>query len=574
MMKRPLAAWTLLLVVTWVIGGPATTAAPARGPAAAANSAERPTLAESLADEVREIVNSAMISHGKKERRISTAVRVAVVAATAYKSDPDTIIEIAMELAGEAAAAAPHYADAISKAASFAPAVARIEGASGRIRAATYAAAKGVHGRRAPRMAPAQRPEALAEAAIAQPAPEAGPAAPSPAIGSANEPAAAPQTAEEANTPPPRIRSRMPKIPLGDNAAIHVMADVGVRYDDNLFLSADNKVSSIITTVTPGVELRYGQNSLAHGSFIYREAFTRYSRGGISSLNLGTGNADFGYDDGRLNLVATGSYQQTYGNNIDVLSQGQRTLFRSEVLNLDGSAESQLTPKLSGKIGADLSRTSYQSAGLITNEYVSWPLKLYFKATPKVDLSAGVTYGSQRSQGSAPSGRDLYFNVGARGEFTPKLTGEISAGYRTRSAGDNPTERLWGFDGRLAYELTPKTSATLQFSRDFRTSALGESLKNGQYTFALSSDLTPQWHLGASLTYRDVDYGPALFSTQNVILVAERRDHYWEGGLTASYLFSNWLSATADYTLRNDHSTLPGIEFSDKIMSLTLGLRY
>ena len=551
------------------IGGPAATAEPARRPAAGA-----PGMAASLAGEVRAIADSAMISHSRKEKRISTAVRVAVVAATAYKDNPDTIVELAAELAGAAAAAAPHYADAIAKAAAFAPAVARIEGSSGRIRTAAYAAARGDHGRRAPRLVPAPRAEVLAEAAAAQPAPGPATPAPSPGAESAEVPPAAASAADETAAPPPRSRARTPRIALGDNAAIHVMADVGVRFDDNLFLSADNKVSSTITTLVPGIELRYGQNSLAHGSFIYREAFTRYSRGGISSLNLGTGNADFGYDNGSLTLAATGSYQQTYGNNIDVLSQGQRSLFRSDVLGLDGRAEAPLTPKLNARVEARLARTAYQSPGLITNEYLSFPLKLYYHATPKVDLSAGATYGTQRAQGTAPSSRDLYFNLGARGEFTPKLTGEVSTGFQTRSAGDSPRERLWAFDSRLAYELTVKTSATLEASRSFHTSALGESLKDSQYTLALSSDPAPQWHFGLSVAYRDIGYGPALFRAGPLVLAADRRDHYWEAGLTTSYLFTNWLRATAEYTFRNDRSTLPGIEFSDNIMSLTVGLYF
>jgi hypothetical protein len=565
----------LLLVAIHFGTALAGNAAPPRTPGHARGQTATTSLATSLADEVSEIANSAMISHSKKERRISTAVRVAVVAATAYRQNPDEILGTALELAAAAGRAAPHFADAISKAVSFAPPVARIEGAAGRIRAATYAAAKAPRVRRERGIAEGDYSEAVAQARRFEPAPAAEPAPraePAPVETASESPPA--ESSDNPNLRPPTRRSRAPRISLGDNAAIHLTTTVGVRRDDNLFLSATDKVGDTIVSVTPGVELGFGQNSLAHGSLVYREAFTRYSGGRAPNVTLGAGNADFGYDDGTLAVTAAGSLQQTFGNNVDVLSLGRRALFRSDVLGLGGSAEWQLGAKLSAKGGLDYSRTSYQSGGLIDNQYFSSPVKVYFKATPKVDLSAGFTYGDVRPQGGGPSGRDLYYNVGARGEFTPKLTGELSVGYRTRTVGDHPVEKTWGLDGAFNYELTPKTNAKLALSRGFSTSALGESLKNGQYTLTLTTDFTPQWQMGANVSYRDVDYGDAIFNVENVILSAHRRDHYWETSLMASYIFSTWLSATADYTFRTDRSTLPGIEFSNNLMSLTLGLRY
>jgi len=168
---QTVAAGVLLVILACAGAGPAAQASPT--PEAGA------TAPAILAQEVREIADTSMISRAKKEKRISTAVRVAVVAGTAYRSDPDEIVGIAAELAAAAAGAAPHFADVISKAAAFAPTVARIEGSSGRIRTAAYAGARGAGRRRGAPVAPSRRAESLARARqIEAPPPEAAPAPP------------------------------------------------------------------------------------------------------------------------------------------------------------------------------------------------------------------------------------------------------------------------------------------------------------------------------------------------------------------------------------------------------------
>jgi hypothetical protein len=358
------------------------------------------------------------------------------------------------------------------------------------------------------------------------------------------------------------------------NASFHLTAQVGARYDDNIFQSETDKVADTMVWIAPGAEFRFGQSSLAHGSVVYQEAFQRYLQNSVANASLGTGNADFGYDDGRVAVAGGASLQQLYQTNVDALALGIRELTRSDVFGLNGSVESQLGVKLSAKAGADFRRTDYKTAGLVGNQYTDLPLKLYFKATPKVDLSTGITYGIETPQGGGPRGKDWYYNVGARGSFTPKLSGEFSVGYQTRAVGTNPQEKLLGFDGTFSYELTPKTSSALVLSRDFRASALGESLKDSRYSFTLSTDVTPRWQLGASVTYRDLDYGAAVFTTANPPLSLHRRDKGLETGLFTSFNYSDWLTATANYAFRNNHSTLSEVDFSDNILSLMLGFRY
>jgi hypothetical protein len=540
-------------------------------------------LARELAAQVSEINHSSMISRAKKEKRIATAVRVAVVAATAYKQDPDEILGIGVTLAAEAARAAPPFTEVIARAVSFAPAIAGIDGASSRIRTAAFAAAKGPEARR-------QRTEPVTEYARTS-APPAAVAEVAPVQAQSSSPeaetAARPVTNETATSSPAaenaageNTLSSNPttgsKAYLGSNSAINLTAELGAKYDDNVFWTQTDKVGDTIVWVAPGAEYRFGQNSLAHGGINYKESFARYLNNSAPQVDLGTGSADFGYADELLTLTSSASYNQLDQNNPDVLAQQRRALLRSDVFSLGGNAESHLTPKISAKLGVDYSHTDYKTPGLVSTQHEDVPLNIYFITTPKLDLSTGVTYALDRPDGGGPTGRNMYYNVGLRGALTPKLGAVFSVGEQTQKVADNPMQHLLGFDGSFIYEVTPKTNAVLAASRGFGVSALGESLVNGSYSLGVTTDLTPQWQVGGNLTYRTVDYGSAVYTPPpyNLPELIRRKDNYWESGLTVSYLYSQWLTASANYTHRNNQSTLSGAEFSDNILSLMLGLRY
>lgn len=571
---RPRLRWVTLALLITLVPTIDAGAKPARRAASAslADNPDRSQAAADLAEQVGEISRSSAISRAKKEKRISTAVRVAVVAATAYKKSADEILGTALELTGAAAAAAPQFAEVIANAASFAPALTRIDSAASQVRSAAFAAAKAPKATRRSKVAAARsRPRPVAE-------PEAEEMPPSRSV---RRQAAPEETAPEENVRDTMADSQStseptfkPRLSLGDNTAVSVTADLSIRHDDNVYLSSTDKVGDSIIAVTPGVEFRFGQNSLAHGSLNYRNAFTRYVDKTSPNVSLGSGGADFGFNTGTVAVAANGSFQQLNQNNSEVSTLGQKAIFRKDVLTLDAGVESHVTAKTSIKTGANYSKSDYKTPGLTGSQETEIPLKVYYETTPKVSLSAGASYRRVNPQNGGATGKDLDYDVGARGNFTAKLSGELSLDYRTRAVGNNPKESLWGFNGTLNYELTPKTTSALVFSRDFSTGALGESLKNSSYSLHLSTEPTPQWQIGGRVSFRQVEYGPAVFSLGNLPALVNRNDDFWQGDLQATYLFRSWFTVTADLSLRNNHSTLPGAQFSNSILSLILGWRY
>ena len=575
------------------LGAAATHAQSAPEPAASTRRSSRSALAASLYSQVSEIAGSVTISSSKKEKRIATAVRVAVIAGAAYKSDPEAVLAVAVELARAAARAAPRYADTIANAAAFAPPVARIDGSAGRIRTATYAAAKGPKGKRpkpAPQPAAAQEPAAPpAEAPHAEaPAPasvDSSAEAAAPAQGNAapsatvSEPA--PQAPDMGSGDTASADASMsdrapaaPRMTQGENSKLSVTDNTTVERDNNIFISNTNKVADTIYMFEPGLDFHTGDNALNHAALSYQENFIEYAAHKAPDVSLADVNGAFGYDDGSLKLNGKAYYQQLFQNNLDVLTVGPQALIRSNVVDADGVGELAIGAKTGVSLGADYNKTTYQSDAYVSGSTISLPLDFYFKLTPKVDLFAGYTYSLFRPDTTGPEAKDGYYHVGARGVFTAKLSGTVSAGYLTREVPGAFRNNSLGFNGNLAYEVTAKTSASLAFSRDYTASALGQNLRNSTFTLGVVTEISPQWEIGETVNYRNLNYGPQVFLLENTLVNEERIDNYWTGTVHLSYIYSRWLTASAAVTIRNDRSSVSQIDFADNVLSFTLGLRY
>ena len=582
-------ALSLLFLIVSVEKGLAKTGQSTARQTAATSGSDQSLAANILAAQVSEIAGSKMISRAKKEKRISTTVRVAVVAATAYNSNPRQTLNLALELTAAAAAAAPSFAEEITNAVSFAPALAQIDGAKSQIRTAAFAAAKSPKTRRAARVAATRnvesnptaeefRPEPATETSLAETGATESEPAPQTRSHRASVP---PESADEGEEP----TSRSNKFTADRNSNFVVTAAVSARHDDNLFLSNPNvpvgptnppKVGDTIYALSPGVEFQYGQNSLSHGTVKLSEAFTRYADKTAPNANLFSGAGDIGYNNGDLSWSSDAKFNQLYQNTRDTAAASGQSVIRQDVLGFSTNIEAHFTPKTSLGSGVIFNKTSYKSTGLADNQDVNVPLKVYYAITPKVSLSSGVEYRRSKTSVANSDGKELYYNLGARGEFTPKLSGEFSVGYRSRSV-DNVVgrENILSFNGNFAYEVTAKTNASLNFSRGFSTDALGKSLKNSSYGLRLSTTPSPQWQFSSGLNYQALDYG--LITLTPPTPATNRNDGYWVVDFQATYLFTNSLSAAFDYSFRKNHSTiptLPGATFTDNLFSLMFNWKY
>lgn len=347
-----------------------------------------------------------------------------------------------------------------------------------------------------------------------------------------------------------------PFLAIGDGAELFVTGTLGVRSDDNIFLSG-NEVSDTIFDINPGVEITFGKDAALKGALTLVDSFANYSDNSKLNTNLFSGDFRANYDDGKLKLKFNTGFHELNQNSADI--QG---LTRRDQFVIGTGAEVEISQITSVGAGVNFDHTNYKRRTYGDSDDLTVPVNFYYKWTPKVDLSLGYRYRNYETTapGSLDS-NDHYFNIGARGEFTPKLTGQVSAGVTNRELSNGDSKSLPGFEASLTYALTPKT--TLQFggSNDFGTSPQGQQQKNLAFNGSVAINIDEQWSVNGGLSYRAIGYDT-------------RTDDYFEGSLGANYILNAYVKLNASYVYRSNSSAALGGDFTNNVFSISASLRY
>lgn len=345
-----------------------------------------------------------------------------------------------------------------------------------------------------------------------------------------------------------------PFMAVGDSAELFVTGAVGIRADDNIFLSK-NATSDVIIDVSPGLDLSFGKNTQVKGSFTVVDAISKYTDNNNLDTNLASANFQSSFDDGKLKLNFNAGYNELNQNSADI-----RGLTRRDAFSAGGKGEVEVSQLTSIGAGVDFRQENYKRASYSDSSSLTLPLNFFYKITPKVDLSAGYRYRSYQVDLGEDSS-DHFFNIGARGEFTPKLSGQVAVGLNTRQLDRSGDRNQLGLDASLNYELSPKTRLTIGASNDFATSPQGQQQKNLSLNGSLNFSLTDEWSANAGLNYRRTTY-------------PTRSDDYFEGQLGGAYIVNANVRIVGGYVYRNYSSVLSGSEFSNNVFSIAANLRY
>ena len=349
--------------------------------------------------------------------------------------------------------------------------------------------------------------------------------------------------------------SAAPFLAIGDGAELFVTGTLGVRADDNIFLT-DKATSDTIFDLNPGVEITFGKDAALKGALTLVDSFANYSDNSNLNTNLFTGDFNAGFDDAKLKLKFNAGFHELNQNAPDI-----RGLTRRDQFVIGSGAEVEISQITSVAAAVDFDHTNYKRAGYGDTDTLTVPLNFYYKWTQKTSLSAGYRYKDYQTTVGLDSS-DHYFNVGARGAlFAEKLTGEFTVGVTTREFSRGGNETLPGFEAKLTYEITPKTSLQLGGSNDFGTSPQGAQQKNLAFSAGLNTKLDDQWSLNGSLSTRNIDY-------------YSRTEDYLEGSVGASYTVNAYVKIAGSYTYRNNSSPLAGGDFTQNVFSLSASLRY
>lgn len=360
-----------------------------------------------------------------------------------------------------------------------------------------------------------------------------------------------------------------PFMAIGSGAELFLTGTLGVRVDDNIFLERNGR-DDVIFDINPGVELTFGKNAQVKGALTVSHNFASYADN--SNLNTNLLQADFvsKYDDAKTKLGFNAGFHELNQNAPDI-----RGLTRRDVTTIGGNAEVEVSQKMSVGSGVAFLHENYKRRNYDDADELTVPLDLYFEMTPKLDLSAGYRYRDREITGVGADSTDHFFNFGARGDFSPKLTGVFKVGYASRklsSTAATPTapatrsrdENLLGLDASFAWELSSKSSLQIAASNDFGVTPQGDQQENLTFNASLTTKLTTEWMVNGGFSYRQIAY-------------ANRDDDFWEFSLGTNYVVNSNVRLTAGYT-RRDYSTdnrlFAGSEFKNNVFNVSASLRY
>lgn len=353
-----------------------------------------------------------------------------------------------------------------------------------------------------------------------------------------------------------------PFLAIGDNAELFLTARTEARYEDNLFLTSTNEESDVIFEVVPGAEVVFGKNSNLKGKVAIFERLTAYSDNSDLNEELFSGRFDTSYEGAKTKVKTNGSFQELFQNTRDV--QSAATLIRRDVTSAGVNGEYAITQKSKLGSGITYNETEYKVAGYNSQDSIYVPVSYFFAITPKVDLSSTISYRKTDVAAVNGDSEDMSYLVGARGQFTAKLTGSASVGLTNRDPEVGKDSSLLGVKSGLSYAYSPKTALTLDLSNDFETGADASGIKVTSATFGVNTEVNAALSLFTSFSYFIYDYTYG---------VTNREDDFINFNLGARYIYNQHLNFEASYGL-SDNSSDIGPEFTQNMFRLAANFRY
>lgn len=349
--------------------------------------------------------------------------------------------------------------------------------------------------------------------------------------------------------------SAAPFLAAGDGAELFLTAMVGVRADDNIYLS-NRAIDDTVFDINPGIDFTFGKGSQTSGYLRAVESISRYSDNDQLDTELFSVNFSSTYDDGKSKFNVAAGFAELNQNTFDV-----RGLTRRDATNVSVGGEVSVTEKSSVGASVKYSKTDYKPtvgySDLTTTEV---PVDYFYELSPKVDLSVGFRYRVTDNQVAVDS-KDYAYRIGFRGEFTPKVNGSLTAGFGTRKFDRGGDESGLDLEGKLNFLLTEKTTLQVNASNDFGNSASGAEQKNFTVGGNLSTKATAQWTFRGGAMMRKLDY-------------YTRSDDYFELNLGADFKLNDYVSLTGAYAYRKYDSELAGSDFKGNVFSLAANIRY
>jgi hypothetical protein len=361
---------------------------------------------------------------------------------------------------------------------------------------------------------------------------------------------------------PLALHAGSPLLPVGDDGALFFTAGASERYDSNVFLSSANAESDTITTLSPGLSLELGKNATTSTRVSLREDLLYYAKHSDQNDSLSALDFSGRMPGARTTVEFAGTFEQLRQNTRDFRSLG--ALVRRDRSHGKLQAEYEFSPKTSIGGGLTFDSEHFKEPGFRDDREYAMPVNLYYELSPKTDVSAGYRLRQVRQPGFANTRyNEQFFNMGLRGEFTPKTSGSLQLGLADNHASGGQSQSTLGIDGSLTWAATPKIACTVLLSRDFRASnATGESVKTTASSLAARYAISEFWSATGSVRYENTSY------------FAGRNDDFVTLEMFFNYSPSTLVVVSGGCVLESNRSNAAPAAFDRNVLTFSASLRY
>ncbi len=350
-----------------------------------------------------------------------------------------------------------------------------------------------------------------------------------------------------------------PSMAIGDNAEMFLTGSLALRFDDNIYLDTRNERDDTIISFTPGAEVLFGQGSATKGKVYAQVEMRKYSDNSNQDDELFSVGFNSLYDGGKSKFDLAASFAEVAQNDNDRRASGD--IVRRDVTHIHALPEFGFSEKFSLGVGARYDRTAYDATGYVDQSVWELPIDLYYQASEKLAWSFGYRFRSTDLGTGGVDSDDSFISIGARGEFTPKLTGQVRVGYNQRDLDNGRDSDDIGIDARVTFAASEKSNYTFSVSNDFGSSGTGESTEKFTLGFMASNKLSEQWALNTNLSYMSTDY-------------PTRSEDYFDGSFAVIYTYNQNVNFNASLTYRDNSSSAVTGDFTNTIWSFGANVRY
>jgi hypothetical protein len=156
---------------------------------------------------------------------------------------------------------------------------------------------------------------------------------------------------------------------------------------------------------------------------------------------------------------------------------------------LGGTVEYQLTDKTGIRFGGDYANTNFDRAGQGDADNYRARVDALYYYSQKLSLNAGYRYGLIDQEIASAEVDSHTFAIGATGELTEKVTGNIDGGYQYNDTFSG-IDRTYYYSVGLDWAAREKTTVSLTGSRDIAPSSSLGTATSTTLTTTLAQSLT------------------------------------------------------------------------------------